>query len=136
MARQPIGTTRLAQRTASAKTNANFIELYNLNTVVSVTANNANTTISVPAGYVIDSIAFANTNANAVTGGVKIGTTSGGTDVVAAQAVGANALGVVTPANVLLRLFSRTVATTLYIQPVTAWAGAVVDFRVVLRKLY
>lgn len=135
MARQPIGTTRLAQRTASAKSNANFIELYNLNNVISFTAA-ANSTFVVPAGYVIDTIAFANTTANAVTGGVKIGTTSGGTEVVAAQAVGANALGVVASASVLLRLFSRTVATTLYVQPVTAWAGASVDFRVVLRKLY
>lgn len=135
MARQTIGTTRLAQRTSGSQINANFSELYDLNTTVAVTAA-ANVTVSVPAGFAIEAIYFNNTTANAVTGGVKIGTTSGATDVVAAQAVGANALGAVLGADILKRIFSTTVAQTLYIQPVTGWNSASVNIVVALRKVY
>lgn len=100
------------------------------------TAANANTTISVPPGWAIDQIFYANTTAGTVTGGVKIGTTSGATDVVAAQAVGANAIGVIADANVLLKLFSRTVAQTLFIQPVTSWNSQTVEFSFSLEKVF
>lgn len=135
MAQQNIGTGRLEQRTSGAKVNANFTELYNRNNLTEFTAA-ANTTFVVPAGYVIESIAFQNTTANAVTGGVKIGTTNGGTEVVAAQAVGANALDTVPGANVLKRVFTTSAATTLYVQAVTAWASASVNFKVALRKMF
>lgn len=75
-----------------------------------------------------------NTTANAVTGGVKIGTTYGGTDVVAAQAVGANAVADVLPTDLLKKVF--TADQILYIQPVTAWNNANLKVRVVLTKLF
>jgi hypothetical protein len=60
-----------------------------------------------------------NTTANAVTGGINIGTTSGGTDIASAQAVGANALVLVQD------VVNITVAgTALYIETVTAWNSA------------
>lgn len=96
----------------------------------------SNTTTIVPAGYVITAIYVVNTTANTVTGGVKIGTTDGGVDVVAALAVVGNALVPVQDAALLKRLFSTTVDTTLYIQPVVAWASASLNIRLVLRKLF
>jgi hypothetical protein len=100
---------------------------------VRLTAVTNDTTFVVPAGYMIEAIAIRNTTANAVTGGIKIGTTSGGTDVVAAQAVGANALVVITDASILLRYFSATLNTTLYLQDVTAWNSASLEVWVSLR---
>jgi hypothetical protein len=98
-----------------------------------LTAVTNDTTFTVPAGYMIESIAIRNTTANAVTGGIKIGTTSGGTDVVAAQAVGASALVVIADAAILLRYFSATADTTLYLQDVTAWNSASLEVWVSLR---
>lgn len=103
--------------------------------VISTQANNANTTVVIPEGYVILALALQNTNANAVTGGVKIGTTSGATNVVAAQAVGANAIIGVADAALLLKLFSMTVDQTLFLQPVTSWNGAVVNFQFICSRL-
>lgn len=96
----------------------------------------ANTTISIPAGWAISQILFANTTANAVSGGIRIGTTSGAADVVNAQAVGANAIGSIDDANILLKIFSRTAAQTLFIQAVTAWNSASVELSFVLRKVF
>jgi len=136
MAQQNIGAGRLDQRTAGAKLNSNFTELYTRNPLVEIVAANANTTFVVPAGHQIEHIAFFNTTANAVSGGVKIGQTNGGTEVVAAQAVGANALGTVAGADVLKRVFSTTAATTLYVQAVTSWASANVQFKITTRKMF
>jgi hypothetical protein len=84
----------------------------------------ANTTATVSKNGVIKSITIVNTTANAVTGGIKIGTTNGGTEVVAAQAVGANEILTISDASILKRIFSTSADTTLYIQAVTAWNSA------------
>jgi hypothetical protein len=81
-------------------------------------------TLSLPAGCKIDSIIIRNKTANAVTGGIKVGTTNGGTEVVTAEAVGANAF---VSATLNASVFSATAATTLYFQDVTAWNSAVLD---------
>lgn len=96
----------------------------------------ANTTISIPSGWSVSEIFFANTTANAVTGGVKIGTTSGATDVVVAQAIGANALGFIADASILKKIYSRSAAQTLFIQAVTAWNSASLELSFVLRKVF
>jgi hypothetical protein len=132
---QTIGTSRLAQRTSGAVANANFSELYARQINITLPALAAAGTFVVPAGYILEHIAYANNTANAVTGGLKFGKTLAAADVVAAQAVGANAIGTVTGANVLLRFFSKTVDQTIYIDTVTAWNSATVDIFVVLRKL-
>lgn len=84
----------------------------------------ANATITVPKNQRIESIVIRNTTANAVTGGIRIGTTNGGTDVVAAQAVAGNAFLVVPDAAILKRVFSTTAETVLYVQAVTGWNSA------------
>lgn len=96
----------------------------------------AKTTISIGAGWTIDAIFFNETSNHAITGGMKIGTTDGGVDVVAAQAVAGNALSHVTAANILKRVFSRTAAQTVWIDAVTAWNTAVVDVVIFCRKAF
>jgi hypothetical protein len=95
----------------------------------------ANGTFTVPAGMTIESIVYENTTANAVTGGVRFGTTNGGAEVVTSQAIGANAVGQITDANILLRFFSSTAQQILYIQAVTAWNSASVKFYIKLKPL-
>lgn len=90
------------------------------------------TTFTVPAGAYIKHIIIKNSTANAITGGLKFGTTSGGVDVAAAVAVGANAVIAVTDAAILKRFFSTSSATTIYVQDVTAWNSANVSITVEL----
>ena|SRR5882672_6641549 len=103
--------------------------------LVSGQANAANTTVVIPAGYAIISLTIQNTNANPVTGGVKIGTTSGATDVAVAIAVAGNAIIGVPDATVLKKLFSMSADQTLFIQTVTLWNAAVVNFQFILSRL-
>ena len=84
----------------------------------------ANSTVSIPAGYGIRDVWIANTTANAVTGGVRIGTTDSGVDVVLAQTVGANGLMKISDAALLKNVFSLAAAQTLFIQAVVAWNSA------------
>lgn len=80
-----------------------------------------------PANTRIDAISMIGTNANAVTGGIKIGTTAGGTDIVAAQAVGGNSIVSVADADILKRIFSTSATQTIYFDAVTAWNSANVN---------
>ena len=136
MAQQSIGLTRVAQRTAASKMNANFNELYDRAPATQNLAATAAGTFVVPVGNAIVAIYFVGNNANAVTGGIKVGTTVGGTQVVAAQAVAGNSFVAVADSALLLKLFSKTVAQTIYFDAVTAWNGASVDVTVVTRKVY
>jgi len=85
-----------------------------------------------PKGYKLESILFENTTANVVTGGIKVGTTAGGTDVVTAATVGANAEGLMTLAK---DFFSTSVDQTLYIDAVTAWNSASINLTFRFRKV-
>jgi hypothetical protein len=91
----------------------------------------ANTTLSVPAGYAIRDIFVRNTTANAVTGGLRIGTTDGGTQVTVALAVAGTSFALTIP---VLRLFSPTAAQTLFIQAVAAWNSASLDITITLDR--
>ena len=93
----------------------------------------ANSAITLPANALIDSIIVKNNTANAVTGGLKFGTTNGGVDIAAALAVGANALVTITDAALLLRYFSATVAQQIFIDAVAAWNSANVDITIVYK---
>lgn len=84
----------------------------------------ANGTVTLPKGAYLDAIWVRNRTANAVTGGIKVGTTNGGTEVAAAVAVGVNAVNKTLVTN---GAYSATADTVLYIQAVTAWNSAVVD---------
>ena len=90
---------------------------------------------AIPRGHAIAAIFWRNRTANAVTGGIKIGTTAGATDIVAAQAVGGNGIGHITDATILKRFFSVTDRQVLYIDAVSAWNDATIDLYIVLDKL-
>lgn len=122
---QSVGTTT---GTVAAGDDSRF-------SVVQVTTATANTTVSIPAGNLIQDIVIQNTTANAVTGGVRIGTTDLGVDVAIAIAVGANALFAIPDATLLKRIFSLSAPTTLYIQTVTLWNSASLNIYFVLRKV-
>jgi hypothetical protein len=96
----------------------------------------ADTAVSIPPGWAIDQIFYCEAAGNAVTGGIRIGTTSGAADVVAVQAVSANALGEIAAASILKKVFSRAAAQTLHIQAVTAWNAASLELSFVLRKVF
>jgi hypothetical protein len=76
---------------------------------------------NLPANTYITEIVFSNAVAAAVTGGISIGTTANGTDVVAATAVGSSALTFTPNASILKQPFSTTAATPLHAAAVTAW---------------
>lgn len=79
---------------------------------------------TLPIGAVIQQIVVQNVTVNAVTGGIKIGTTAGGVDVVAAQPVGANALTSIASASIALQVFSTVATQQLFIDAVGAWNSA------------
>lgn len=93
-----------------------------------VTANSA---CVLPAKAVIDQIIIRNSTANAITGGLKFGTTSGATDIVTALAVAGNVLTFVTNATLLKPFFSTTATQTIFIDTVTLWNAASVDIWIV-----
>lgn len=80
-----------------------------------------------PINAVIRDILIQETAGNAVTGGVSIGTTLAGTDVVTAQTVNASSLNFVTDATLLKCWFSTTVPQTLYIGAVVSWNSASIN---------
>lgn len=75
---------------------------------------------SLPASAFIREIIVQNTTANAVTGGVDIGTTSGAADVISALTCGANCLTFVADAALLKRVFSTTAQQALFVLGKTA----------------
>lgn len=93
----------------------------------------ANTTLVVPGGYRISSLDLVETAGGTVTGGLRVGTAAAGADVVAAAPVTANS---VTTADLLKNLFSATAPQTLYLEAVTAWAGASLRVRATLEQVF
>lgn len=120
----PSGTIRLLTRDVSSVENP-----------FPFTAT-ADETFDVPGGWAIEHIFFNEVEGFSVTGGVRIGTALGDDDVVVAQAIGANAIGHVKDVDMLKRIFNRSSPQTLYVEAVTAWNGATVDFVVVLREVF
>ena len=89
----------------------------------------ASFSFALPAKSVVLGIVFNNTTANAVTGGIAVGTAANGTQVLTAQAVGANAFTYVPAASLTISSFAA--ATTLYFSAVTSWNNASVNFNIV-----
>ena len=94
-----------------------------------------NVTASIPAGYCIDDVFIQETAGNAVTGGIKIGTSSGGTQIATAITVGASSFTRTLPGSLTTSgPFSPTVAQTIYIQAVAAWNSANVNIIIPLKR--
>jgi hypothetical protein len=92
----------------------------------------ADFTVTIPEGWMVTRIYIRNDTANAVTGGIKVGTTAGGVDVLAAGAVAASAVVHYAP---LIGAYSASGARTLYVAAVTAWNSAQIDFAVDMVKI-
>lgn len=91
------------------------------------TVQTAANSFFLPANAVIRDILVINTTANAITGGLKFGTTSGATDIVAALAVGANATTFVADASLLKRYFSNSAVQQIFFDAVASWNSASVE---------
>ena len=77
----------------------------------------ANTNIgNLPANSYIDSIIVQETSGAAVTGGLDIGTATGGTQIVSALTCGASCLTYVLDSAIIKRAFSSTVPTAVWVQ--------------------
>ena len=98
-----------------------------------------NITAVIPKGYCLDKVYIKNTSVNAVLGGIRIGTTSGNTDVLLVSTIGAGYNDVIdsAAAGLTKKMFLQgdTQDTTLYVQAVTAWNSASVDFVFVIRRI-
>lgn len=79
---------------------------------------------SLPASAYIAHILIENTTANAVTGGIDIGKTSGAADIVSAKTCAANCLTSVLDSAILLRNFSTTAAQPIWLLGHTAGNSA------------
>lgn len=90
-------------------------------------------TNAVPAGYKIDMILVDETAGNAVSGGLNIGTGAGGSQVVSAAAVAANAQNV--DCTLAKRYFSDSASQSLYLNAATAWNSASIDIKILLKRL-
>lgn len=88
---------------------------------VVATGQTAAFTMTLPAGAIINWIVFKNTTTNVVTGGMKVGVTLGGTEVVNAVAVGNSVYVTAFP---LVRSVSLASPATLYFDAVSAWNSA------------
>lgn len=86
----------------------------------------ADGSISIPAYHRITGIFVDNKTANAITGGLDLGTTAGGEEVAAATAVGANASVSVGPQLLLIDMYA-VAAANLYVYAHTSWNSASID---------
>lgn len=117
------GTSFAVSGGSMVKSNSGFV--WNIQRLTAITDGTSG--LSVPAGYFIDNISIQNITGNIITGGLKIGTTTGGVDVLAAVAVGANSFLKIPDASLLKTGFSVTVATPLFVQTVTLWNSASIN---------
>jgi len=113
------------------------VEVYNILKETGLTADKtlalldiSGLSSSIKAKFNVDTIAFQNNTANSVT--VNVGTTAGGTDVVNALVIGANAL-VLAPLGTTF--FSITTAQNLYISS-GSWNSANIDIHIKVSKIW
>lgn len=95
----------------------------------------ANAALVLPANALIDYIIVNNTTANAITGGLKFGTSAGATDITVAVAVAGNALIFITDALLLKRIFSTSATQQIFFDTVTLWNSASVDVTIIYKQL-
>lgn len=88
-----------------------------------------------PANCVLREVLCFNTTANAVTGGIKFGTTAGATDIAAALPIAASATAFLTDALMLKRYFSPSATQQIFFDAVVAWNSANVNITIIYENL-
>jgi len=101
--------------------------LNSLQTIKLTAVTAANSQAFLPPNCMLESVTFFNTTANAVTGGIDMGTTNGGTDILSATAVGANGKVVVSGSQLSKQLFSETAFQQIFFTAHTGWNSAALD---------
>lgn len=91
--------------------------------------------IAIPPRFLLENIVIENTTANAITGGLKFGTTVGGADIVSAIAVGANANVSTKPSDLLSVPVSLTNSQLICVDAVTAWNSASVNIYLIGKEI-
>lgn len=86
----------------------------------------ANGSFAIPGGAVLKRVYIFNKTANAVTGGLRVGSAAAGTQYVTAQAVAAN--GLYEAAATAISPIVQT-AGVVYYEAVTGWNSAKLDLR-------
>ena len=130
------GCALIAQADIGYFQSQGFTQSSSQNSILFTTGVAAGTTDFVigtlPAKAYIQQIIFSNAVAAAVTGGISIGSTANGTNIVAAQAVGSSTDVAVAQAGILLPVPSTSAAATpLHMAAVTAWNSTNVTVTVV-----
>ena len=111
-------------------------------TVTGVTANqttSAGAPVTLPAGAALTAIYIQNTTANAVTGGINIGTAAAGAQVVSALTCGANCMVSVPSASILQPITSASgvpISTQLFINAASAFNSASLNVTYVYSLMY
>lgn len=126
-----IARGRAAERTLAADLNTNFENVDNDRIVLTLTGVVANTTFTVPAGYRISYFDIVNTTANAVTGGLHLGTAALGTQILNGHAIAANASQSVE--TLLKRFFAAE--QIVYISAGSSWNSASLILTVTLDQM-
>jgi hypothetical protein len=102
---------------------------------ITMTGQIAANNFILPANCVLREILVFNTTANAITGGLKFGTTSGATDIAAALAVAASVTAFLTDALMLKRFFSPTTSQQIFFDAVASWNSANVNITILYENL-
>jgi hypothetical protein len=103
--------------------------VYDLTDFIEISGTTANTDTVIPAKFRIVSIVFNETSGNAA-GNISVGITSGGTDIINAETVGASAL---IDGAIGTSIFSITSSQLIYITS-SAWGSGVVDTYIRMEK--
>ena len=98
-----------------------------------LTAVTDDITVTLPANTYIQDIIIQNITANTVT--LKVGTTSGGTEVISTSISGGNSIETVEYTSYTKRVFSTTATQTLFIQDVAGWNSASLNITILYGQL-
>lgn len=108
---------------------------FNMQQDISLLTQTAAASFFLPPSAYITGLMVQNKTANAITGGLKFGTTAGGVDIVAALAIAGSAFGFVTDALMLKRFFSAAAAQQIFYDAVVSWNSASVQIDVMYNQL-
>lgn len=98
---------------------------------------NVSPTIGCEAGtYLVKGLYIENSTANAVTGGLNVGTSDDGAEIFATLTVGASGMYWYLPADAVAVAFELTEDDELFFHAETAWNSASLIVKLVLQRLY